>query len=327
MVARIEKRSIYRCAGLGVFVASLVAFGISTFFWRAERPSPSRVGLSLKPLKGRKKVSPRRSLARRFSAPSLPEIQSSSKKLRADPATARGASAIRVEINSSFLSKTESAVAKWSGIPGVTASGEVLPEGRFYRNAATSGDWLTEIGMAQREFESRDAHGLVGAFQEKEQADRMASYASRIGSEVVAYHVGYQRKRAAQAATQLVDRNSEVYQALRVPVGGAIAVAAWGSGTPIEFGLLDGVRLKNETSLMEKTTRVAVSSALLNSDLRVDFSNPEWSWYGASVSRGLLLDGLSAKLSSVRPVSPDQTWNGQGPVSEDAVSLEYKLRF
>jgi hypothetical protein len=186
---------------------------------------------------------------------------------------------------------------------------------------------MTQVGLSQREYELRQAHGLTGAFEERLQADRMASYAERIGSEVFNYHGKYHKERATRLAISLVDRESDVYRFLAAPVGTVAAVAAWGTGTPIEFVPVQGVRLLSETSVLQKTTRLAISSKLANTDLKVDLSDPAWSWYAATVSRGLPLAGLSARLSSIRALSSDLIWMGQGPVAEESLSLEYQVRF
>jgi len=277
----------------------------------------------------KKSRAPGRGLARKseLSVAAMREVQLAPRSLKRDPETARGSAATQVERNSSYLADTSRVATGWDGIEGVTASGDILPMSSFTRRAGTAQDYFTEITLAQREYEYRAAHGLIGVADEKAQADRMANYATQIGNEVVAYHTGYHRKKAGDAARRLIDVESPVVQALKVPVGGAIFLASWGSGTPIKFKLLPGVTLRNETVVLNRSTRFALSSQVVDSDFRVDFSNPEWSWYSASLSRGLLIDGLSARLSSVRPVSSEQVWTGQGPVSEEALALEYRIRF
>jgi len=271
----------------------------------------------------------RRSPARKsgLSVAAMREVQLAPRSLKRNPETARGSAAVQVERNSSYLADTTRLETGWDGIDGITASGDILPVSSLIRRAGTAQDYLTEITLALREYEYRAAHGLIGPADEKAQADRMSDYAARIGNEVVAYHSGYHRRKAGDAARRLIDDESSVVHILKVPVGGAIFLASWGTGTPIKFKLMPGVTLRNETVVLGRSTRFALSSEVVDSDFRVDFSNPEWSWYSASLSRGLLIDGLSARLSSVRPVSSDQVWAGQGPISEEALALEYRIRF
>ena len=286
------------------------------------------LGIDVKPRK-QSLGAARRGPARKsgLSAAAMREVQLAPRALKKNPETARGSVAVKVERNSSYLADTTRVATGWEGIDGITASGDILPVSSLTRRAGTGQDYLTEITLAQREYEYRAAHGLIGPGDEKAQADRMSEYAARIGNEVVAYHSGYHRKKAGDAARRLIDDESPVVQALRVPVGGAIFLASWGTGTPIKFKLMPGVTLRNETVVLGRSTRFALSSEIVDSDFRVDFSNPEWSWYSASLSRGLIIDGLSARLSSVRPVSSEQVWAGQGPISEEALALEYRIRF
>ena len=240
-----------------------------------------------------------------------------------------GRIAAQVPPNSSYLLRTDVVRPSWSGIPGVTASGHVLPVAQFHRNAETCGDWMTQVGLSQRDYETRRAHGLSSAFDEQIHAQRLNAFADQIGNEVLSYHSLYHRERARNYALSVVDRRSEVYRFLAAPIGIVAAVAAWGTGTPIEVTPAEGWKLMSETRVASKTSRLAIMSGWLGTtDVRIDLSDPTWAWYAATFSRSLpMINGLSARLSAVRVFGSEADWVGQGPMLGETVALEYQLRF